>query len=181
MVKWEGWAKNRQCPLESLDKDADGEDLGLELLPYDDGRPSPVYIMPVQAPEGGGAEDEGLGENMEDGDGGEAAATVEITAKHPLNPLGITSMTWSRLEPEGVTCDERARTHPDRQKPVLNAGFGLLDITSLFYYLLPDAWLDIQLGIAQSQLPNYARAPAHETLRTGCFCHGEENWPRMPA
>ena len=24
MVKWEGWSQNKQCPLDSLDKDSDG-------------------------------------------------------------------------------------------------------------------------------------------------------------
>ncbi|KAL1519417.1 hypothetical protein AB1Y20_022941 [Prymnesium parvum] len=43
MVKWEGWAKNRQCPIDSLDKDADGNSLELSLLAYEDGRPPPVF------------------------------------------------------------------------------------------------------------------------------------------
>ena len=34
MIKWEGWNKNKQCSLTSLEKDSDGDFLELKLLPY---------------------------------------------------------------------------------------------------------------------------------------------------
>lgn len=154
MVLWEEWSKARQCPIDSLDTDtdADGNSLELTLLAYADGRPPPVLVVRSPDDEPHHA-DEAAGEamnNSETGSDDEAdTSEVTITMRQPAKPLGISSQTWTRLQPEGVTQDQRQRP---RHKPTLNAGSTFNDIEALFYYLLPPGWIDIQVDYTNLKL-----------------------------
>ncbi|KAL1499415.1 hypothetical protein AB1Y20_011620 [Prymnesium parvum] len=63
MIKWEGWDRNRQCVLSTLDKDTDGISIDLELLSYEDGRPPPT--LQELAAAGGIADDMEVNSNNE--------------------------------------------------------------------------------------------------------------------
>ena len=51
MVKWEGYNRNQQAPLDKMDKSAGGVDLDLKLLQFADGT-YPVKQTPAAAPAG---------------------------------------------------------------------------------------------------------------------------------
>ncbi|KAL1507552.1 hypothetical protein AB1Y20_007172 [Prymnesium parvum] len=155
MVKWEGWNRARQCVLASLEEDGDGDPLELELLPFDDGRPPPTLV------EAGGDPEAGVLENSDDfaaadGDNDEEAENmVEMTTANVVKPLNITyisSLKWKKEAPEGVHRD--ARVEP-RDKPSLPTELQLKDIVSLFFYLLPDGWIDLQLKHTNPKLQGH--------------------------
>jgi len=82
MIRWAGWDRNRQCPLETLDVDNDGESVEVRLLPYADGRPPPVENGDQEMPEE---------ESSESEDEGPQQPEVTINLKNPMQPLGIDS------------------------------------------------------------------------------------------
>mmetsp|Transcript_29166 Transcript_29166/g.72727 ORF Transcript_29166/g.72727 Transcript_29166/m.72727 type:complete len:224 (-) Transcript_29166:1230-1901(-) len=140
MVKWEGWDRNRQCALEALEKDSDGESLNVTLLPYEDGRAPPALA------EGGDStdEDEDVGGEQDEP---EEQEEVQMTVKTAMMPLGIDSLTWQKKKPDGIS--EDARGGQSRFKPSMNASFPLKDIVALFFYLYPDEWISLQLKYPQ--------------------------------
>ncbi|KAL1508162.1 hypothetical protein AB1Y20_004283 [Prymnesium parvum] len=65
-------------------------------------------------------------------------AEVSVTTKNPVQPMGVSELKWKKKDPEGITID--ARGGEPRMQPVLNAGFQLRDIDSLFHFLFPELW-----------------------------------------
>ena len=164
MIKWEGWHQNKQCSLTALEKDSDGDFLELKLLPYEDGRPAPTLVE-----ESDDDDDEvpaTLEEDSEDED-------FEVTTKNPVKPLGISSQTWRTSKPQGVNTD--ARTQP-RDKPSLTGGnaLDLKDIASIFHYLYPTEWIDLQLKHTNPKLQGHdalnAKLEKGELLQFWGYC-----------
>jgi hypothetical protein len=143
MIKWEGWGRCRQAELSTLDKDTDGETVELELLPYDDGRPAPTLVEKEDEDEqAAGTDDDGSFDDEHDPDMLPEDDEVTVTCAQPMKPLGIKELEWRKELPTGINVDARDK---DRFKPTLNAEFDLNDIESIFHYLLPDGWIELQL------------------------------------
>ena len=148
MVKWEGWERNRQCALDTLDTDEDGDSLELELLPYDDGRPAPTLVAAEEQSD----EDQASFDDDHDFDMLEDEEEVELTVQQPMKPLGIKELTWVKKQPEGVRDDVRNEA---RYKPSLNAAYPLKDIVALFHFLYPTAWIDTQINHTNPKLQGH--------------------------
>lgn len=158
MVRWEGWSRNKQCDLDTLENDTDGSSLELELLPYSDGRDAPTFVAsPPHHQLGAGSSGVTIAPEAHQGDSdeeleGDGDAEITITSNGLVKPLGILSQTWLKSEPEGVTLDKRVGV---RQQPVLNAGFAFDSISSLYHYLLPESWLNTQLQYTNLNLQGH--------------------------
>ena len=109
---------------------------------------------------------ETLEEDSEDED-------FEVTTKNPVKPLGISSQTWRTSKPQGVNTD--ARTQP-RDKPSLTGGnaLDLKDIASIFHYLYPTEWIDLQLKHTNPKLQGHdalnAKLEKGELLQFWGYC-----------
>lgn len=156
-VKWDGWNQNKQCPIDSLKADSDGESVDLTLLPYEDGRPAPTLIENASSSSASSAmmqpwSSTSTAHTGEGDQGGEDESTVEISLQNELKPLGMKTMTWTHKKAEGVHSDARQE---DRFTPTMNAGFALDDIEAYFYYLYPDEWIDLQLNHTNPRLQGH--------------------------
>ena len=167
MVKWEGWARCRQAELTTLDKDSDGESIELELLPYDDGRPPPTLVEEEDEEEedddAAGAADGGDGFDDDEMEDMVVEDTVTITCAQPMKPLGIKELEWKKEAPTGINLDARTA---DRSKPTLNAQYALNDIESIFHYLLPEGWIELQLKHTNPKLSGIDQLNAKLTKGT---------------
>ncbi|KAL1520800.1 hypothetical protein AB1Y20_022363 [Prymnesium parvum] len=153
MVRWEGWSRSRQCPLITLKEDSDGEPLEVELLPYNDGRSRPQLVEgQVQQAVRTAADDSDDGDDDED-----ELKLVTLNTSAPMKPLNITELTWSRLSPDGIKNDERSH---ERFKPSFPTPLDLKDIISLFFYLYPDPWIEMQLHHTNPKLQGHDKLNA---------------------
>ena len=155
MVKWEGWDRCSATPIAGLlAKDERSQPLEVRLEAYEDGRAAPVLRQAQQAaaaPRRGGRAAPGGNDAADDDDDdavdgdGEAAeadnAAVEVTCHEQV---------WRKADPTSVRVD--ARTKP-RTKPSLNKGdLSLKTIDQMFYYLMPEDWINIQLKYTNPKL-----------------------------
>ena len=159
MIKWEGWDRCRQAELSTLDKDSDGDSIELELLPFDDGRPAPMLVEQEDDDD----EPEAEFDDTPDADMRDANETVKLTCAQPMKPLGIKELEWTKELPTGINLDAR---QADRFKPTLNAQYDLKDIESIFYYLLPEGWIELQLKHTNPKLSGIDKLNAKLTKGT---------------
>ena len=125
MVKWDGWDQNKQCPLDALEKDADGDDLGLKLLDYANGDSAPVmYVAPAAPP----ARGRGAAAAAAAGATTDSSDDDDSSDDEPDNVIDAHGQTWKRVDPERVKTD--SRTLP-RTKPSLNAATPPKEIDSV--------------------------------------------------
>ena len=140
-VQWEGYTRNQLAPLDKMENDASGESLELELLPYADGRPEPTLQAARPTPSGtqnSTSPPQNAGTNGTTAivthdfhDGGDDGGNSDVVDVH--------GQQWTERAPTYI--NEDMRTQP-RMKPVLNKGDAdLSDLTSLFLFFLPPAWI----------------------------------------
>ena len=146
MVKWDGWAQNRQTPLDSLDVDADGMSLNLKLLPYENGDNPPEMYVEDEQPAAPAAR-------------GRAPAQEEDEAAEPAVEVTCHDQVWKAVEPEGVRVCAREAKGKTRYKPSLNSGEVRLDsIDKIFYHLLPPRWVEDGLKYTNRNLDEHDAA-----------------------
>jgi hypothetical protein len=148
MVKWDGWAQNRQTPLDSLDYDDDGMDLELKLLSYENGDAPPELHVEEEEERPAGRQCRQQPSNDEEEDDEPDVVDPDVVDCH--------GQEWKAVEPEGVNVD--ARTRP-RNKPTLNRGEAPLDtIEKLFYFLLPPKWVEDGIKYTNRNLDDHDAA-----------------------
>lgn len=140
-IKWEGFARCRKNRIQDYAVDDDGEDLELELLPFDDGRPAPTLKEETdEEPEAEAADDDGPpGAEDEVEEDEDDAVEVEVHGQ-----------TWTKRIPAYVSVD--ARTQP-RTKPSLNGGdVKPKGINELFHYFMPESFVSTTLRYTNLKL-----------------------------
>ena len=170
-IKWEGWTRYKQAPLDSLLEDENGASLELTLLPYDDGRAPPgLHIESCDngaATGGGGGGGGGNGGQNDGGGGGDrpagrggrggrsgrdtGATEGESVDEEGKAEVVVHGQSWTKLEPEGVRTDQR--TQP-RQKPKIISEAVLENFEDYFHHFLPPAWYDIIMKFTNPKLLN---------------------------
>ena len=145
MVRWEGYNRCEQAPLDKLDTDADGTSLGLKLLPYENGHAAPTLQEtppPPPPPPPAAAREE---QPRARAPAGEAAPAPTVT---------VNETAWTKELPEGINLDARTQ---DRYKPKLlrNQLSGLVTIDSLFDFFLPHQWIADILKYTNAKLQGH--------------------------
>ena len=144
MVKWEGYTRCEQAPLDKLDTDADGASLGLKLLPYENGHAAPTLQQAPPPPPPPPRPDAGQQQQR-------AAAAGD---DEPAETVTINQTVWKKEIPEAVKVDARTQ---DRSKPKLlrNQLSGLDSIDSLFDFFLPKQWITVILKYTNQKLQGH--------------------------
>lgn len=149
-VRWEGWTRNADTPLTSLDKDSAGASLELKLLAYGDGRPAPTRYTPPPAARGqegpGGSadsEDEAEEEEVQQ----EEAEEVEEGAPDQVD---LDGQAWKLRTPTYVKSDRR--TLPRSKTTLAKGDMQLNTIAEFCEFLTPDSWWDRQLTYTNVRL-----------------------------
>ena len=151
MVLWEGYQRGQSATLANLlGNDTEGNSIDLILEPYDNGDVPPTLI---EAPQRRAPAQEDVEDEDEEGEVGDEDEDDEIP-----DLIDCHGQVWNQVEPTGVKSD--ARKEP-RHKPSLTAGqLVLKGIVSLFFYLLPPAWIDEQLKHTNPKLQGHDKINA---------------------